>query len=337
MSAAPPLLELRDVGVNFMRPRSLADVLARRAAPAVAAVRAASLVIAPGETVGLVGESGSGKTTLGRAILQVVPVASGEIRFRGRDVHARDAEWQRSLRRGIQMVFQDPYSSLNPRMTVAQTLGEVLRFHHVEASANLPSEVARLMRLVGLPPSLAERLPRGLSGGQRQRVGLARALAVRPELLVLDEPVAALDVSIQAQILNLLADLRQELGVAMLFVAHDLSVVRHISDRVAVMYRGSIVEQGTRDEIFRRPAHPYTRALLAAVPRVGGGRRHRQVQPATDLAQPPGGCAFAPRCPSATELCHRSAPRQVALSTTQVVACHLVTRSPASDEEAAHV
>jgi oligopeptide/dipeptide ABC transporter ATP-binding protein len=319
------LLEVRGLSVHIPVPPHV-----------LRAVDGVSFDLARGETLGLVGESGSGKTTLGRAILQVVPVASGEIRFRGRDVHARDAEWQRSLRRGIQMVFQDPYSSLNPRMTVAQTLGEVLRFHHVEASANLPSEVARLMRLVGLPPSLAERLPRGLSGGQRQRVGLARALAVRPELLVLDEPVAALDVSIQAQILNLLADLRQELGVAMLFVAHDLSVVRHISDRVAVMYRGRIVEQGTRDEIFRRPAHPYTRALLAAVPRVGGGRRHRQVQPATDLAQPSDGCAFAPRCPSATELCRQSAPRQVALSATQVVACYLVTQPRAPEEEAAH-
>lgn len=329
-----PLLELREVCVNFMRARSLADLFARRVPPAVAAVRSASLVVAPGETVGLVGESGSGKTTLGRAILQVAPVASGEILFRGRGIQERDADWQRSLRRGIQMVFQDPYSSLNPRMTVAQTLAEVLRFHHVETSAALPDEVARLMRLVGLPPSLAARLPRGMSGGQRQRVGLARALAVRPDLLVLDEPVAALDVSIQAQILNLLADLRQELGVAMLFVAHDLSVVRHISDRVAVMYRGTIVEQGTRDEIFRKPAHPYTRALLAAVPRVGGGRRHRQVQPATDLAQPSGGCAFAPRCPSADERCWRRAPAPVALSPTQVVTCHLVTPPGHTDQDA---
>jgi peptide/nickel transport system ATP-binding protein len=240
-------------------------------------------------------------------------------------------------RRRLQIVFQDPYSSLNPRHRVADIIRAPLDIHGVGTAAERRERVADLMERVGLRPDQASQFPHQFSGGQRQRIGIARALAVGPELIICDEPVSALDVSIQAQILNLLADLRQELGVAMLFVAHDLSVVRHISDRVAVMYRGSIVEQGTRDEIFRRPAHPYTRALLAAVPRVGGGRRHRQVQPATDLAQPSGGCAFAPRCPSATEHCQRSAPRQVALSATQVVACHLVTRSPAPNEEAAHV
>jgi oligopeptide/dipeptide ABC transporter ATP-binding protein len=320
--AAAPLLEVRAVNVRFPRPRAALDVLLRRPAAAVEAVREASLCIAPGETLGLVGESGSGKTTLGRAILQLHPVAGGEILYRGRPVHDPMPDWQRRLRREVQMVFQDPYSSLNPRMTVAQTLSEVLRFHAVVARAEVEAEVRRLMALVGLPPSLAERLPRGMSGGQRQRVGLARALAVRPALLVLDEPVAALDVSIQAQILNLLDDLRHQLGLAMLFVAHDLSVVRHVSDRVAVMYRGRMVEQGVREEIFDRPAHPYTRMLLAAVPRVGAGKRARRAQPAADLTTPSEGCAFAPRCPLAADPCRAGAPAVRALSTTHAAACH---------------
>jgi oligopeptide/dipeptide ABC transporter ATP-binding protein len=249
-------------------------------------------------------------------------VAGGEILYRGRSVHDPMPDWQRRLRREVQMVFQDPYSSLNPRMTVAQTLAEVLRFHAVVPPAEVDAELRRLMALVGLSPSLAERLPRGMSGGQRQRVGLARALAVRPALLVLDEPVAALDVSIQAQILNLLDDLRHELGLAMLFVAHDLSVVRHVSDRVAVMYRGGLVELGSREEIFARPAHPYTRMLLSAVPRVGAGKRVRRVQPATDLATPRAGCAFAPRCPLAAESCHTGAPPRRTLSDTHSADCH---------------
>jgi oligopeptide/dipeptide ABC transporter ATP-binding protein len=319
---AGALLEVRDVDVRFPRPRAALDVLLRRPATAVEAVRGASLRIGPGETLGLVGESGSGKTTLGRAILQLHPVAGGEILYRGRPVHDPMPDWQRRLRREVQMVFQDPYSSLNPRMTVAQTLSEVLRFHAVVPRAGVGAEVRRLMALVGLPPSLAERLPRGMSGGQRQRVGLARALAVRPALLVLDEPVAALDVSIQAQILNLLDDLRHELGLAMLFVAHDLSVVRHVSDRVAVMYRGRLVEQGGREEIFGRPAHPYTRMLLSAVPRVGGGKRARRAQPATDLATPREGCAFAPRCPLAAEPCRAGVPRPRTVGATQAAACH---------------
>jgi len=321
-TTSPVLLEVRAVNVRFPRPRSVLDVLARRPASAMEAVREASLRIAPGETLGLVGESGSGKTTLGRAILQLHPVAAGEILYRGRSVHDPMPDWQRRLRREVQMVFQDPYSSLNPRMTVAQTLSEVLRFHAVVPAAGVAAEARRLMELVGLSASLADRLPRAMSGGQRQRVGLARALAVRPALLVLDEPVAALDVSIQAQILNLLDDLRHELGLAMLFVAHDLSVVRHVSDRVAVMYRGRLVEQGSREEIFARPAHPYTRMLLAAVPRVGAGKRARQVQPDTDLATPPEGCAFAPRCALAAEACRAGLPPERKLGPPPGAACH---------------
>lgn len=317
------LLAVDRVSVRFLRPRSIGDFLARRPGSAVEAVREVSLAIRPRETVGLVGESGSGKTTLGRAILRLHPVAGGEIRYRGRRIDDEDAAWQRQLRREVQMVFQDPYSSLNPRMTVAQTLEEVLRFHRIVPDTGVGEEVRRLMALVGLPESLASRLPRGMSGGQRQRVGLARALAVRPSLLVLDEPVAALDVSIQAQILNLLEDLRHELGLAMLFVAHDLSVVRHVSDRVAVMYRGRIVEHGPRSEIFGRPAHPYTRTLLAAVPRVGAGKRSRAMQPAVELATPSDGCAFAPRCPLAVDACKAGAVPERTPSPGHGVACRV--------------
>jgi oligopeptide/dipeptide ABC transporter ATP-binding protein len=321
MSEAP-LLTVRDVDVRFAKARSIADMVLRRTPHAVHAVAAASLDLRPRETLGLVGESGSGKTTLGRAILQLHPVAAGEIRYRGRSVHDPMPDWQRRLRREMQMVFQDPYSSLNPRLTVAQTLSEVLRFHRIVPDAAVAGEVERLLDVVGLPRAMADRLPRAMSGGQRQRVGLARALAVRPALLVLDEPVAALDVSIQAQILNLLADLRGELGLAMLFVAHDLSVVRHVSDRVAVMYRGRLVEQGTRDEIFARPVHPYTRMLLAAVPQIVARKRVRTVQPANDLNTVNGGCPFAPRCPLAVDRCRAEAPKTTPLSDTHSAACH---------------
>lgn len=318
-----PLLNVRDVDIRFTSSRSMTEVLLRRPARVVHAVTAASLHLNPRETLGLVGESGSGKTTLCRAILKLHPVAGGEIHFRGRSVHDPMPDWQARLRREMQMVFQDPYSSLNPRMTVAQTLAEVLRFHRVVPDAEVVCEVGRLLDVVGLPRSMAERLPRAMSGGQRQRVGLARALAVRPSVLVLDEPVAALDVSIQAQILNLLADLRVEFGLAILFVAHDLSVVRYVADRVAVMYRGRLVEQGTREEIFARPAHPYTRMLLAAVPQIVPRKRARTVQPATDLnTTSVGGCPFATRCPQVDARCQTEDPKNTRISQTHIAACH---------------
>ncbi len=321
--AAAPLLTVRDVHVRFAKPRGLVDLLLRRPASAVRAVEGANLALLPGETLGLVGESGSGKTTLGRAILGIHRVAEGDILYRGRAMGDPMPDWQQRLRREVQMVFQDPYSSLNPRMTIAQTLAEVLRFHRVVPTDGVDDEVKRLLDVVGLPQTMATRYPRAMSGGQRQRVGLARALAVRPSLLVLDEPVAALDVSIQAQILNLLADLREALGLSMLFVAHDLSVVRHVSDRVAVMYRGRLVEQGTRDEIFTAPAHPYTRMLLTAVPQLVARKRARVVQPATEMTEATaGGCPFAPRCPQAVDRCRAEAPAEVRLSPTHIAACH---------------
>src|SRR5690606_30875737 len=249
-AAEEALVEVDDLEVAFPTRRSLADIVTGRPRAVVRAVDGVSLTIRRHETLGLVGESGSGKTTLGRALLRLHAPTRGRIRFMGQDLAALGARELQALRRHMQMVFQDPYSSLNPRFTVGRTLAEALRFHAICPDHQIEAEVHRLLRIVGLSPEHASRRPRALSGGQRQRVGLARALAVRPSFLVLDEPVAALDVSIQAQILNLLQDLRAEFGLTILFVAHELSVVRHMSDRVAVMYLGKIVEIGTRQEIF---------------------------------------------------------------------------------------
>lgn len=262
MAETPPLLSVESLSVEFARRGTFSGLRRQRSAP-FRAVDCASFDIAPGETLGLVGESGSGKTTIGRAILGLNRPTSGRIRFNGVDI----VDLPRKERpRRIQMVFQDPYGSLNPRFTVRRTLAEVLRFHQIVPPAQIENELYRIMELVGLQPELAERQPHHLSGGQRQRVGLARALAVRPELLVLDEPVAALDVSIQAQVLNLLHDLQRTLDLTMLFIAHDLGVVRYISDRIAVICRGVIREIASADTLFSNPRDEYTQRLLAAVP-----------------------------------------------------------------------
>lgn len=318
-----PLLKVEQVQVEFRKPRSLLHLFTQLPTTSLRAVNGVSLTIDALETVGLVGESGSGKTTLGRTILQLYKPNRGFIQYRGRTISDPNPTWQRQLRREIQMVFQDPYSSLNPRMTVSQTLTEVLRFHAVVTERLIGKEVQRLLQLVGLNSSMTDRLPRNLSGGQRQRVGLARALAVRPSLLVLDEPVAALDVSIQAQILNLLDDLKTELGLTMLFIAHDLSVVKHVSDRVAVMYLGQVVEVGTKREIFSNPRHPYTQSLLAAVPKLVPRKKQRQPVLASDTSTPTAvGCPFQERCPLAQDLCAREEPPTVELSTSHQAACH---------------
>ena len=325
---SPPqdiLLSVQDLVVQFPRRRSVTDMIMRRPVAKARAVDGVSLDIRSHETIGLVGESGSGKTTLGRAILGLYQPTAGRVLFRGRDIADPDPAARRGLRRSLQMVFQNPLSSLNLRYTVAQTIGEALRFHHVVPDAKVPAEIERLLRLVGLAPEMAERAPRQLSGGQCQRVGLARALSVRPSMLVLDEPVAALDVSIQAQVLNLLEDLRRELGLTMLFVAHELSVVRHMSHRVAVMYLGKIVEIGNSDEIFVAPSHPYTQSLLAAVPRLGLGKRRRQAVLKGDIPSPyaiPPGCRFQTRCPKAQDICRTVAPPSVQLSPAHRVDCH---------------
>jgi oligopeptide/dipeptide ABC transporter ATP-binding protein len=322
------LLSVQDLAIEFPRRRSILGMLAGRKAITARAVDGVSLDVRANETLGLVGESGSGKTTLGRAILGLYPPAAGRILFRGRDIAESDSETQRAFRRNLQMVFQNPFASLNPRMTVAQTIGEALRFHRIVPDAAIPAEIERLLGLVGLAPEMASRAPRAMSGGQCQRVGLARAISLRPSMLVLDEAVAALDVSIQAQVLNLLDDLRRDLGLTMLFIAHELSVVRHISHRVAVMYLGKIVEIGTGEEIFTLPSHPYTHSLLAAVPRLGAGKRHRQAVLQGDVPSPytvPPGCRFHTRCPKAQAICRTMAPPSVQLSPTHKADCHFTT------------
>lgn len=323
-----PLLSVRGLTVEFQRRRSLADVMLGRKAMTARAVDGVDIDVYPRETLGLVGESGSGKTTLGRAILGLYRPSSGHILFDGQDISKGGAKARLRLHRNLQMVFQNPYSSLNPRMTVAQTIGEALRFHKVVPPHDIPVEINRLLGLVGLTADMAGRYPRALSGGQCQRAGLARAMSVRPSMLVLDEAVAALDVSIQAQVLNLLLDLREAHGLSMIFIAHELSVVRHISHRVAVMYLGKIVEIGTCEEIFDRPKHPYTQSLLAAVPRLGTAKRKRQAVLQGDVPSPyniPPGCRFQTRCPKAQAICRTTMPPSIAVSSSHKADCHFVT------------
>jgi peptide/nickel transport system ATP-binding protein len=318
MSKAPTLA-VDDVVVEFVKPRSLADVITGRQPRAVRAVDGVSFAVHPGETLGLVGESGSGKSTIGRAILGLNKPIRGVISFEGKPIVSRAL-----LRRRMQMVFQDPYSSLNPRLTIGSAIAEVLSFHNIVGKADVPQEVRRLLSLVGLPGAMAERRPRELSGGQRQRAGLARALAVRPVFLVLDEPVAALDVSIQAQILNLLADLRHELGLTMLFIAHELGVVRHMSDRIAVMYLGQIMEVGPAEDIFGNARHPYTQALLSAVPKMELVKRQRKPVTQGDIPSPlniPTGCRFRTRCVMAKDIC-KTEPPQVIVGEGHMSRCH---------------
>ena len=324
-AAGAAILEVDDLTVSFGDRWSFSNLIQRRPTQRVRAVNGVSFRMWPHETLGLVGESGSGKTTLGRTLLRLHRPDSGSIRFLGRDLTRIDRRALRALRPDMQLVFQDPYSSLNPRFTVRQTLGEVLRFHEVCSEAEVTDEVARLLEMVGLSTDMAGRRPVALSGGQRQRVGLARALALRPKLLVLDEPVAALDVSIQAQVLNLLESLRDELGLTMLFIAHELSVVRHMSTRVAVMYLGEFVEIGTSREIFELASHPYTQSLLRAVPRLVPKRRRREAVLKGDVPSPlaiPPGCPFHPRCPRAEAICREVKPPETRISNTHVSRCH---------------
>ena len=298
------------------------------AAGTVRAIDGISFKIRRGETLGLVGESGCGKTTTGRCILQLERPTSGRILFDGVDLVTLDAAALRAVRRRIQVIFQDPYSSLNPRMTVGQMLAEPLEVHGIVPEARARAErVRELIAQVGLLPQHADRFPHQMSGGQRQRVGIARALAMEPTLIVCDEPVSALDVSIQAQIINLLEDLQQRLGLTYLFIAHDLSVVRHISDRVAVMYLGRIAEITDRTALYEEPLHPYTRALLSAVPIPDPGlelKRKRVVLrgEVPSPLNPPSGCAFNPRCPDAEALCSAEIPALREVRSTHWSACH---------------
>jgi oligopeptide/dipeptide ABC transporter ATP-binding protein len=318
MGTSDVLLDIQDLSVRFP---VFGGVLLRRVGE-VRAVDGVSLLLHRGETLGLVGESGCGKTTVGRAIINILRAMSYRVEISGRilyhhaagvvDLSALSRAGMRPYRADIQMVFQDPYSSLNPRKTVEQIVGEPLRIHTRLATDERRDRIRWLLEKVGLSPHHANRYPHEFSGGQRQRIGIARALATNPKIVIADEPVSALDVSIQAQVINLMQDLQQEFGLAYVFIAHDLSVVRHISDRIAVMYLGNIVEMGSAEEIYNRPLHPYSRALLAAAPTPDpSAKRARKARLGGDVPSPinkPSGCAFRTRCPIARPQCSQAVP-----------------------------
>jgi len=317
-SPAEPLLSVRDLAKSF-----------RVSGGTVRAVNGVSFDVARAETVGLVGESGCGKSTLGKTILRLVDPDSGSIVLAGEEIGRLGRSALRPHRRRMQMIFQDPYASLNPRITVGRLIQEPMDAHKVGTVAERRDRVVWLMQRVGLRPEHTERFPHEFSGGQRQRIGIARALALNPDLLICDEPVSALDLSVQAQVLNLLVEIQEEFELSLLFISHDLSVVAHLADRIMVMYLGHIVEIGTRDAVWEQPLHPYTRALISAVPRLDPEEeRPSKVVLSGDLPSPmnpPAGCPFHTRCPVAIERCSRDVPALRVLADGSRVACHLVS------------
>jgi len=321
-----PLLKVENLKMHFPITKG---IIFQRQVGAIKAVDGVSFTMQKGETLGLVGESGCGKSTTGRAILQLYRPTDGQVVFEGTDLTKTKGEALRRMRRRMQMIFQDPYASLNPRMTVGSIIGEPLEVHKIGANKRERQErVQELLRTVGLNPYFVNRYPHEFSGGQRQRIGVARALAVNPAFIICDEPISALDVSIQAQIINLLEDLQQDLELTYLFIAHDLSVVRHISDRIAVMYLGKIVELASRDDLYANPMHPYTQALLSAVPipdPVIESERKRIILEGDvpSPANPPQGCNFCTRCPRVMDICREQDPEFKKKSTGHYVACWL--------------
>ncbi|KIH76432.1 oligopeptide transport system ATP-binding protein [Geoalkalibacter ferrihydriticus] len=316
-----PLLEVRDLRKSFWIKTS--PVAARR--EELKAVNGVSFALQRGRTLGLVGESGCGKSTTGKLIMKLLEADGGEILFEGRNLAPLPPHRLRPLRRQMQMIFQDPYSSLNPRMRVGDIVGEPLRIHNLASGPALRDAVVELLGRVGLAPDHAQRYPHEFSGGQRQRIGIARALALKPRLMVADEPVSALDLSVQAQVVNLLQDLQREFDLTYLFIAHDLSLIEHISDEVAVMYLGAIVEHADAEALYLRPRHPYTEALLNAVPVPDPARRGRYVPLKGEVPSPlapPSGCTFHPRCAYAREICARQAPPLSEKQPGHLAACH---------------
>ena len=318
-----PLLAVNDLKVHF----PLRAGLFSGRKEVVRAVDGVSLQLETGETLGLVGESGCGKTTLGRAVVRLVEPTAGQVLFEGEDLGQLNRRELQARRRGFQIIFQDPYGSLDPRLTVGESIGEALDIHRLAGNAAARRErIEQLLTDVGLDPSHAQRYPHEFSGGQRQRVGIARALAVEPKLIVCDEPVSALDVSVQAQVINLLQDLQQRYGIAYLFIAHDLAVVRHMSRRMLVMYLGNVMEVGDAQLVCREPKHPYTQALISAVPLVEAASKRKRIVLPGDVPSPihpPAGCPFHPRCPIAEGRCRTEKPALRELAPNHSVACHL--------------
>lgn len=320
MSKNGSLIQVRDLKKYFYRE----GFLSSEKKP-IRAVDGISFSIRKGETLGLVGESGCGKTTAGKSILRLIEPTSGQILFKGQDIVSLDRKAMRKLRPHMQFIFQDPYESLNPRMKVGEIVGEGMEVHGIARGKEKMRKVSEILEQVGLHPQDASRYAHEFSGGQRQRIGIARAISLHPELVVADEPVSALDVSIQAQILNLLTDLRDQLGLTYLFISHDLRIVKHISDRIAVMYMGKMVEMANSNDLFKRPLHPYTQMLLKAIPKLDPSQKREEAPfKEEQRPSPPGGCLFQPRCPHFGEKCQTEEPLLLDEGEDHFVACHFV-------------